>query len=113
MRISDWSSDVCSSDLGRTRPAAVRGWAGAVAGAAVRDAVVPHAGGIRAALRHRARTRPRSRARGRRGLPRRGRREIGRASGRERVCQYVEISVVAVTFTTNTTQVYESRTQTD
>ena len=49
---------------GGAGPAAVRGRAGAVAGAAVRDAELPHAGGIRRALRRRAadRRRPRARA---------------------------------------------------
>src|SRR3546814_15751937 len=69
MRISDWSSDVCSSDL--------------------LDAAISGLG------RHSQTDR----------LPHRPRRypdvgasdeEIGRASCRERVCQYVSISVVAV-----------------
>src|SRR3546814_2536720 len=83
MRISDWSSDVCSSDLSAAA-------AGAVAGT------------LRRLARHRL---PPARARrggdrlpgavargrgcaGRRG-PRRRHGEIGRASCRERVCQYV------------------------
>src|SRR3546814_9151476 len=70
MRISDWSSDVCSSDLERRlRVPAAR---------------LRHQGGPRAAARLVAR------------CPRRGpdadfggALEIGRASCRERVCQYV------------------------
>src|SRR3546814_7321658 len=75
MRISDWSSDVCSSDLlalvaaGRglagLREVLRRGvWPAAVAGR-------PHLLRADAALRQRLRD------------------EIGRASCRERVCQYV------------------------
>src|SRR3546814_16750103 len=69
MRISDWSSDVCSSDLsGRCRDAA---------------------DGESRRLR-------RDRAAPARLAARRGGDQIGRASCRERVCQYVQISVVAV-----------------
>src|SRR3546814_19302204 len=69
MRISDWSSDVCSSDL----PARL-----------VQDGSVP-------ALRVAGRTHPPGVA-----VPAAVvEREIGRASCRERVCQYVSISVVA------------------
>src|SRR3546814_15561209 len=95
MRISDWSSDVCSSDLAPVRSAAgaanyfakddyytVEGssevslWAGegatdlGLSGEVTKD-------GFEAILNG--------------SLP-----EIGRASCRERVCQYVYISVVAV-----------------
>src|SRR3546814_1163206 len=69
VRISDWSSDVCSSDLRRT-PAAARGTAPARAGALAGSGQPAGHGGAR--LRDRA-------ARG----------QIGRASCRERVCQYV------------------------
>src|SRR3546814_7868960 len=70
MRISDWSSDVCSSDLGRNHQAWVLGplvWRGQkqqrdwYAGAGYQP--LPEAAVLR--------------------------REIGRASCRERVCQYV------------------------
>src|SRR3546814_16574018 len=73
MRISDWSSDVCSSDLRLPRPRRGRG---------------------RLREREALSQRPAARA-----LPRaaRGGREIGRASCRERVWQYVLISVVCVT----------------
>src|SRR3546814_20296117 len=105
MRISDWSSDVCSSDLlplryatrvpgdgfgvpggdwGRDplcRYGPFRAQGGGPelvdAGLSVPDAQLYGSG--RAAARHT-----------------RSGREIGRASCRERVCQYVSISVVAV-----------------
>src|SRR3546814_4779231 len=82
MRISDWSSDVCSSDLARSsdgadfwtcRPIpffhAAHAWGGR------RFDLVPE-------NRHRG---PRSRSHGRAGAGI----QIGRASCRERVCQYV------------------------
>src|SRR3546814_18731727 len=76
MRISDWSSDVCSSDLRVRLPALeflervnVRVLAVERSHEAERDLPI--------------------------GL------EIGRASCRERVCQYVWISVVAVSLKTN------------
>src|SRR3546814_20336343 len=87
MRISDWSSDVCSSDLGNPRafrpcaqdcPYRPREWRGG---------------------RYRVGARPgwrRSARPTRREDPGGWCRQIGRASCRERVCQYVEISVVAV-----------------
>src|SRR3546814_12277367 len=91
IRISDWSSDVCSSDL--------RG-----DGGAARDPLGEGGSHNRSRNRRRA---------GRDGGPAAdhaspGRRpvgsrlsddpEIGRASCRERVCQYVDISVVAVSY---------------
>src|SRR3546814_12342854 len=90
MRISDWSSDVCSSDLVGARAArgnrhfGLRGkeygyeryfGAGRDARALVDDHV-----GLDVCDAH----------------PGDAAREIGRASCRERVCQYVEISVVDV-----------------
>src|SRR3546814_16715804 len=98
MRISDWSSDVCSSDLARRAPADV----GVVAARAdveqqLLAGIVEHrrdhrdVGQVGAAVVGRVQridvTRPH------------GRPEIGRASCRERVCQYVYISVVAVYLT--------------
>src|SRR3546814_18681903 len=76
MRISDWSSDVCSSDLA---PATVRadGLTCRRLGRCGRGGLLPGRG-----------VRP--------GERRPGRGQIGRASCRERVCQYVSISVVAV-----------------
>src|SRR3546814_17636826 len=95
MRISDWSSDVCSSDLvsseeradtrlGRPSqtdrrnefmPQKVRGVIARSKGAPVEmeTVIIPDPG------------------------------QIGRASCRERVCQYVSISVVAVALKTKTT----------
>src|SRR3546814_5956331 len=66
MHISDWSSDVCSSDLG-----------GAGDGAAGADGDGDRDGGIGRDTR------------GDRGIDRCDRGEIGSASCRERVCQYV------------------------
>src|SRR3546814_3042220 len=74
MRISDWSSDVCSSDLAG-HPAPGRRGAGAARGPGGpphrprRTPAVPEGTGLQAADRPL--------------------REIGRASCRERVCQYV------------------------
>src|SRR3546814_10612982 len=78
--ISDWSSDVCSSDLR---------FAG--------DAALEHLAQLRFAgelFLCRGGCRQRSQQRS-------GQQEIGRASCRARVCQYVSISVVAVTVETN------------
>src|SRR3546814_4613045 len=72
MRISDWSSDVCSSDLWHQRRDAAGGFAVELAGVGVHG--VAFAGGgpdIKTQL----------------ACPVPG--EIGRASCRERVCQYV------------------------
>src|SRR3546814_7962061 len=82
MRISDWSSDVCSSDLK----------AGALGFSTTRTMVhrtadgdlTPTVGAADAEMRAIAL-----------GLKDAGAGEIGRASCRERVCQYVSISVVA------------------
>src|SRR3546814_6750728 len=76
MRISDWSSDVCSSDLRIAQPA-------------FRGKPPSRALGILAALRG---TCVPCCADGRKGFTVRGyglARQIGRASCRERVCQYV------------------------
>src|SRR3546814_11420832 len=102
MRISDWSSDVCSSDLAdrfisarfrwiatasRATWAPGRAWFAAANGAARKKTTAPRTA---EATTGSARTR----LSGRCFLPRR---EIGRASCRERVCQSVLISVVAGT----------------
>src|SRR3546814_12430117 len=90
MRIIDWSSDVCSSDLDRPASATDRSWAPAFAGVTTKTRTHHHAKSSH--FRQNG-------SQGRRDLSctrRRGRREIGRASWRERVGQYVEISVVAV-----------------
>src|SRR3546814_11882788 len=97
MRISDWSSDVCSSDLARGRGVAgpVDG-RGSGAGLELADeghgepgggAVVPEDG-----LRPELDPRPERPDDDVREQPL----ETGRESGRERVSQYVLISVVAV-----------------
>src|SRR3546814_15689089 len=102
MRISDWSSDVCSSDLMTLADArachpglvamerdeaADRHWLERMGQDCIR--YTPHVmlappDGI--------------------GLDITG--EIGRASGRERVCQYVSVSVVAVSSQKNKKQQY-------
>src|SRR3546814_12998411 len=89
MRISDWSSDVCSSDL------ALRPCAGEDSNAKQHAQQQP--GKVIGGLRH---------GDGAVALAAFGtaaeegldllQHEIGRASGRERVCQYVKLSVVAV-----------------
>src|SRR3546814_14740272 len=92
MRISDWSSDVCSSDL--KEPKGFGGMAQIEGGLdegqrvlLVEDLTTD--GGSKAkfvhALRQAGATVDHTYV------------EIGRASCRDRVCQYVEISVVAVT----------------
>src|SRR3546814_17651326 len=95
MRISDWSSDVCSSDL---RPMG-RSAAAPVPAPLVRNR-------RRAHQSRRARRGPISDPR-QAQVPRVAA-EIGRASCRERVCQYVSISVVAVSLKKQTTtDIYE------
>src|SRR3546814_4929753 len=81
MRISDWSSDVCSSDL-----------SGAAAGAAIRAAAIEAMGSrvrmMRSCVRGRRDASPfhlPCHLLGARALGQ----ELGRASCRERVCQYV------------------------
>src|SRR3546814_13136571 len=100
MRISDWSSDVCSSDLRRLlRPAAGDDRPdGRRALPAPRPARRPVA-----RRRHRRAVRLAARLNARAGLEVAGRQasprtalKIGRASWRERVCQYVLISGVAL-----------------
>src|SRR3546814_15474739 len=90
MRISDWSSDVCSSDLGRVP-----------AGSSIRhhllDVLLRLSSSAAAGWRFEAARCGRKAQNG--GKPSPGRLEIGRASCRERVCQYVELSVVAVSLT--------------
>src|SRR3546814_14705170 len=88
VRISDWSSDVCSSDLSKVR------------GRFVRHCLAMPDRAARAKVQFYAARgqRPSSlRAAGRqRGNPGRAQTEIGRASCMERVCQYVTIHDVAV-----------------
>src|SRR3546814_5029074 len=86
MRISDWSSDVCSSDLRLQlldeetlgRP---DGCLETTQECLVRSLCAPPGTSCRRTARRRSRM-PRPR-------PGNGRRQIGRASCRERVCQYV------------------------
>src|SRR3546814_19684589 len=94
MRISDWSSDVCSSDLvavlenafAKVRPRENHA-----------ERIERRPGLDRAAADHAAlRKRPRAAAGGRARISNGDAGQIGRASCRERVCQYVSISVVAV-----------------
>src|SRR3546814_20618173 len=102
MRISDWSSDVCSADLSRQ---GVRHRTIETPAAYTRirppQSLTPQAPGCR--LTHTAR--PRACAIGRgilwweTGHARAP--EIGRASCRARVCQYVSIPVVAVSLKKN------------
>src|SRR3546814_1258423 len=82
MSISDWSSDVCSSDLipVDARAGAARSRRAAGPGPRPADARADHPA-RRAGGDQRAQRRP--------AQPRRRAREIGRASCRERVCQYV------------------------
>src|SRR3546814_11916044 len=89
MRISDWSSDVCSSDLAKAYCMALEtaeGEARAAVAALAVHACVANKGdallGIAARCAARASLLQHK--------------ELGRASCRERVCQYLSISVVAV-----------------
>src|SRR3546814_16892148 len=99
MRISDWSSDVCSSDL--------RSGLGQGDGHQRQIALLPHPGAARAAQggghapasgeghQHRLDRRHAPETLGNLQLPRIEGCEIGRESCRERGCQYVWISAVA------------------
>src|SRR3546814_16170532 len=95
MRISDWSSDVCSSDLlarhGRVVVKPARGEQGA--GVAV-DLSTP--ADVEAAIERARRVCDRVLIE----------EQIGRASWRERVCQYVLISVVDVSLKKKLKQIY-------
>src|SRR3546814_11292047 len=93
MSISDWSSDVCSSDLlqarrligGRAQPVLVGGLGAADAG------------------RHEIR---RMQAGDVRGIDGAFQDQTGRASCRERVCQYVKLSVVAESLNKQATSIH-------
>src|SRR3546814_11356255 len=105
MRISDWSSDVCSSDLsrqcdrghGRTEPDRRRSAGRGIAVPAARQL----AGGHHRGARHSLLVLDDGDGDERVSRPRQSDEpwfagQIGRASCRESVCQYVSISVVAV-----------------
>src|SRR3546814_12078386 len=85
MRISDWSSDVCSSDLGDLFGDTGKRRFVRPAGADEAQDRIQHALADRDAAHCPLRFQQVGRGQ-----------EIGRASCRERVCQYVSISVVAV-----------------
>src|SRR3546814_12021662 len=92
MRISDWSSDVCSSDLhqvedGQTQS---RQEQGIVSDLCVVTGISQEDNG----------THPKGQDAEHQRLDRGH--EIGSASGRERMCHYVKISVVAVSLKTKT-----------
>src|SRR3546814_6971775 len=94
MRISDWSSDVCSSDLHVHGPGIPRGQG---PGHRARQQVAAGRLGREAEGRRKAHHRVQALVQAdQRALPRGFLAEIGRASCRERECQYVTISVVAV-----------------
>src|SRR3546814_18157737 len=99
MRISDWSSDVCSSDL-RTRLIACRS---GVLGAFVilRGMFAQHVENLAecgrlVGLFHRRQFAREPARRSLEALPLGIALQIGRAMGRARECQYVEIMVVGV-----------------
>src|SRR3546814_9977715 len=81
MRISDWSSDVCSSDLSGGGPATAAG-AGARHGVRTRAWHAHRSGGVRRgdAAAARVRPQPRFRVRGMIGKPMRARGETGRSA---------------------------------
>src|SRR3546814_4595754 len=102
MRISDWSSDVCSSDLLETRLAAAnealadahaadKGWKRATIEKAARDAFARAHKGVKIDALHLVQVIDKPGVDADEAVFH----EIGRASCRERVGQYVEISVVA------------------
>src|SRR3546814_12813714 len=111
MRISYWSSDVCSSDLAEGVAEVVRmefrKALGAVATLEQKGLALGDAGELvrqvarLAGKAERRIAREFALRRSQRGLVGAGGKQIGRASCRERVCQSVSISVVAVSLKTN------------
>src|SRR3546814_18671081 len=100
MRISDWSSDVCSSDLQKKQGMGSASIFWIIVMAVILLVLFSNRGGGR---RFRGGRAPvvlwgPGLGGGWRGGGGFSGGEIGRASGRERVCQYVSISVVAVPF---------------
>src|SRR3546814_14285181 len=102
MRISDWSSDVCSSDLSKVDAGVLALREEVTAVDEVLDVCErlirgrAGKGGVRLTLETDRGLRP--------IVADRIRLKIGRASCRERVCQYVSISVVAVSLKKNCRQ---------
>src|SRR3546814_11755860 len=101
MRISDWSSDVCSSDLRYARAASDEPIRPARIGSGTREL----ASAVTDTARHKLTSIAACRISMRSAPPHHNQemvahvaqqRQIGRASCRARVCQYVSISVVAV-----------------
>src|SRR3546814_19293878 len=104
MRISDWSSDVCSSDL-KIFPMMLQKLIKTGRGHWLDEemeklADLSHYSVDPDNAWHRLKA------------PSRKPEEIGRASGRERVCQYVSLSVVAVSLKTNNKQKRETKKHT-
>src|SRR3546814_16203910 len=103
MRISDWSSDVCSSDLAGIDALLLESAGGARSGSDLRM-LIEHGRRLRSLMHYVPRTLDHGLVE---ALALTGALdpdlESGRASCRERVCQYVYISVVAVTLKKNTT----------
>src|SRR3546814_14748283 len=110
MRISDWSSDVCSSVLGRRIVGPVGAQFEAATGAMLVDPnIAPENSALSA---RRASTAKAPQERGAPGVLSLWfvlfDHQIGRASCRERVCQSVSLSVVAVSLQ-NTTRYFPER----
>src|SRR3546814_13381399 len=122
MRISDWSSDVCSSDLKTMKPVLTLLGLGAACMACCLPVIAPALAGLGltgigiAGLGVAALGWAAGLAIGvaflAAGILWMRRRQIGRASCRERVCQYVCISVVAVSLQQKTHHIH-STTQTN
>src|SRR3546814_16762527 len=112
MRISDWSSDVCSSDLSRQTSGA----------RSTRQPKLARRPRPRRLIRYSRMFTLTEAGHGGTDLPRRccpsdftrdgARREIGRASCRERGCQYVEISVVGGSLKKKNMNEYSARQST-
>src|SRR3546814_20841390 len=97
MRISDWSSDVCSSDLGKLVTKDDLDLAGGTADGADEEAWLNLRSAREAADRVAIR-RAMTQSEGNISAAAKLLGKIGRASCRERVCQNVWISVVAVSY---------------
>src|SRR3546814_16990712 len=106
MRISDWSSNVCSSDLGITSTRQVRK---PPVSFATRENLLRCVSSVEQPL-HRVRLHSSTLVLREidDGAFSKLRFQIGRASGRERVCQYVSISVFAVSLNKNKNEKYRT-----